>query len=95
MWVGALGRPGFRAVRLGPEALNAVRRALARIGLVRVSDRVLDLAGTLSPLDLRSLDAIHLATARRLGSDLGDFITYDGRLGAAAMTMGFRLASPA
>lgn len=85
----------LRATLPGGQPAQAVaRRTLARIDLVRVNDRVLDAAGTLPPLDLRSLDAIHLATAHRLGSDLGEFVTYDGRLADAARSMGFRLAAP-
>src|SRR5579862_7300681 len=50
----------------GEAAMNAGRRALARLDLVRVNDRVLDLAGSLLPIELRSFDSIHLATAARL-----------------------------
>ena len=78
----------------GPQSVEAARRALARIDLVRVNDRVLNLAGTLEPRDLRSLDAIHLATAQRLGSDLGELITYDDRLAIAARSLGYKVTSP-
>jgi predicted nucleic acid-binding protein len=78
----------------GLDALDAARRALARIDLVRVNDRILNVAGTLAPNELRSLDAIHLATAQRLGSDLGELVTYDDRLAAAAQAMGYRVSSP-
>jgi hypothetical protein len=47
---------------------------------------------------LRSLDAIHLATAQVLTAELGEplaaFVTYDKRLLAAAQTAGFTTASP-
>jgi predicted nucleic acid-binding protein len=49
----------------------------------------------LLPLELRSLDAIHLATASLLGADLGEIVTYDERMAAAAQSMGFRVSSPA
>ncbi len=51
-------------------------------------------AAVLLPSDLRSLEAIHLATARRLGSDLGAIITYDERMAEAAMHLGYRVAAP-
>ena len=70
------------------------RRVLARIDLIRLNDRVLNSAGTLDPMELRSLDAIHLAAAGRLGSDLSQFVTYDDRLAAAAKSMGFKVAAP-
>jgi predicted nucleic acid-binding protein len=46
------------------------------------------------PARLRSLDAIHLATARRLGAELADLVTYDERMAAAARTMGYRVSEP-
>ena len=49
----------------------------------RVSDRVLVLAGELLPPDIRSLDAIQLATALLLGGDVGRVITYDERMAQA------------
>ena len=78
----------------GEHALAAGRRVLDRVDLVRVSDRVLNLAGALLPLELRSLDAIHLATATRLGADLGDIVTYDERMATAARSMGYKVSSP-
>lgn len=79
----------------GPGAVNAARQALARIDLVRVNDRILNAAGTLEPFELRSLDSIHLATAQRFGSDLGEFVTYDDRVAAAARALGYKVANPA
>jgi uncharacterized protein len=86
----------LRAVRpVGEEALAAGRRVLARCDLVRLNDRVLDRAGEMAPDTWRSLDAIHLATAERLGSDLGGLVTYDDRLAHAARRLGLRVSSPA
>ena len=79
----------------GEDALAAGRRVLARCDLVRLNDRVLDRAGAMEPETLRSLDAIHLATAERLGDDLGGLVTYDGRLAHAARRLGLRVSSPA
>jgi predicted nucleic acid-binding protein len=78
----------------GERAVAAGRRALARVDLVRVNDDVLTLAGSLVPIELRSLDAIHLATAARLGSDLGEIVTYDDRMTLAARSLGYRVATP-
>lgn len=78
----------------GEPALVAGRRVLERIDLVRINDRVLTLAGSLLPEELRSLDAIHLATAGRLGSDLGEIVTYDDRMAAAARFMGYKISAP-
>jgi predicted nucleic acid-binding protein len=78
----------------GEPALAAGRRALDRVDLVRVNDRVLSLAGTLLPLEVLSLDAIHLATASRLGTDLDGIVTYDERMATAARSMGYRVSAP-
>jgi hypothetical protein len=80
---------------LGPDAVRRGREVLARVDLLRVNDRVLDAAGLLPPADLRSLDAIHLASAEQLGSDLRGFVTYDDRLATAATGRGFRVIRPA
>lgn len=79
---------------LGPEAVARGQDVLSRLELARVSDRVLGAAGTLLPHDLRSLDAIHLATARDLGTDLARLVTYDRRMAAAARAMKLSVAAP-
>jgi len=43
----------------------------------------------------KTLDAVHLASAEQLGSDLRGFVTYDERLAAAAAGRGFRVVRPA
>jgi predicted nucleic acid-binding protein len=84
-----------RALRpLGADAVRRGRDVLARVDLLRVNDRVLDAAGLLAPPDLRSLDAIHLASAEQFGSDLRTFVTYDERLASAATGRGFRVIQP-
>jgi predicted nucleic acid-binding protein len=64
------------------------------VELIRVDDRVLDAAGALAPHDMRSLDAIHVATARQLGTDLGPLVTYDDGMAAAATSLGLRPHAP-
>ena len=78
----------------GEGAMAAGRRVLSRIDLVRVNDQVLGGAGVLLPIELRSLDAIHLATAGRIGRDLGEIVTYDQKMAFAAQQMGYRVSSP-
>jgi predicted nucleic acid-binding protein len=80
---------------LGPDAVRRGREVLARVELLRINDRVLDAAGLLEPSELRSLDAIHLASAEQLGSDMRGFVTYDDRLATAAAGRGFRVIRPA
>lgn len=62
--------------------------------LVRINDRILRIAGAMLPFELRSLDAIHLATASVLGDDLTGVCTYDERMASAAVRLGFLVATP-
>ena len=77
----------LRALRRAAATTASRRRAedvLARIALIRIDDAVIAAASALDPADLRSLDAIHLATALSLGAELGAFVSYDRRLLEAA-----------
>ena len=62
--------------------------------LVALTDELLDAAALLDPVSIRSLDAIHLATARSLGADVGVVVTYDDRMADAARGLGLEVASP-
>ena len=81
------GLPGLRLDRTGIALLGA-------IALLTIGDRVLKTAARLDPPGLRSLDAIHLATALRLASDLTAFVSYDVRQLEAAATLGLPVTSP-
>ena len=78
----------------GAAAVALGRSALGDIDLARVNDRVLNAAGSLLPIELRSLDAIHLATALQLGEVVRQLVTYDERMADAARALGLRTASP-
>jgi predicted nucleic acid-binding protein len=80
---------------LGAAAVGRGQEALAKLGLLRVNDRILRAAGTLLPPELRTLDAIHLATALDLGDDLARLVTYDERLREAAASAGCSVVAPA
>jgi predicted nucleic acid-binding protein len=79
---------------LGADAIARGREVLSRFDLARVNDRVLTAAGSLLPQDIRSLDAIHLATAQGLGGDLARVVTYDERMSRAARALGLAVAAP-
>jgi hypothetical protein len=79
---------------LGESAVRRGHQVLARLELVRVSDRILAAAGALRPVELRTLDAIHLATALELGSDLARIVTYDERMLVTAEAIGCPTAVP-
>jgi predicted nucleic acid-binding protein len=78
----------------GADAVARGEKALQRIQLLRVNDRVLSSAGRMRPAELRSLDAIHLASAHELGTSVRQIVTYEERMAAAAKTGGLSVASP-
>jgi predicted nucleic acid-binding protein len=79
---------------LGRDGVRRGEKVLASVDLIRVNDRVLKDAGTMMPADLRSLDAIHLATARLLGGALARIVTYDARMATAARGLGMTVVTP-
>lgn len=79
---------------LGDAALRRARRVLGSIDLIRITNQVLSTAGTLEPAGLRTLDAIHLATAALLQGSLAQFVCYDRRLSAAGRDLGWMVSAP-
>lgn len=80
----------------GPAAVAHARRQLARLDHVNVDRDLLDEAATLSPGSmLRSLDAIHLASALVIGADLRAVVTYDQRMRDAAVSVAIVVEAPA
>ena len=69
-------------------------RVTERLDLIAVTPVTGEQAGTVPPPRLRTLDAIHLATALLLQPELDAFVVYDRRLAAAATALGLRVASP-
>ncbi len=81
---------GARTSRYFPAA----RRLLAGLNFIPMTPELLDRAGTLGPTSLRSLDAIHLASALTLGAELTAFVAYDRRLLNAARDERLPVATP-
>lgn len=85
----------MRAVtRVFPALLPDARDLLLAFDFVAIDDDIVDAAMNEPDRMLRSLDAIHLATARLLGPDLTALTTYDDRLTAAGKDAGFEIISP-
>jgi predicted nucleic acid-binding protein len=82
-------------MRVSQDHVAKVRRQLRTVALVSVDRETLERAGGLLPADLRSLDAVHVAAAMSLGDELGDVVTYDARMAAAATAQGLSVVSPA
>jgi uncharacterized protein len=81
-------------LRQAPGQLARADLLLTRIDQVDITHAVLEAASRLPDPALRSLDAIHLATALQLGADLDALVTYDGRLAAAAERQRLPVAMP-
>ena len=84
-----------RAVAGEPDEVRwHCERLLEEIPMIRLVPAVLDRAGELPGRRLRSLDAIYLASALRLGDDLSGIVSYDMRQLAAAKGLGIPTCSP-
>lgn len=93
--VSALAQTEVSRALLGlrPAVQRRGEEVLRRLELIRLNDRILRLAGRLRPVALRSLDAVHLATATELGGDLARLVTYDARMAEAAEALGLPVVS--
>jgi uncharacterized protein len=77
------------------QEIGELAEVLQEVNTVAVSSAILTSAAGLVDPFLRTLDAIHLATARRLGAELRAFVTYDRRLAGCATKAGLPVATPA
>ena len=86
----------LRAARRHPlrRVLQQAEDVLDSFVLMEVTSAILKRAGALGPTDLRTLDAIHLATALGLGLANLEFLTYDVRLARAARAHGLSVSKP-
>lgn len=84
------------AARRAPApARERVEQILAGLTLIPIDQPVLARAAKGQGLNVRALDAIHLATAQSLGRDLDRLIAYDQRLLSAAQACGLPTEQPA
>ena len=74
------------------EMIGRTRALLASLSIVAVTENVLDTAATLVSVQVRALDAIHLASALEIGADT--MIVYDRRLADAARAAGLAVLAP-
>jgi uncharacterized protein len=80
-------------VRAGPHAVVGAQRLIRTLELVTPTHDILRRAAGLAGFELRSLDAIHLASALAVNASV--LIAYDARLRAAAEAAGIATAAPA
>lgn len=70
------------------------QRVVSQLTVIEVSEAIRARAAALEPAELRSPDAIQLATALELGDDLDAVITYDGRMSEAAASLALEVIAP-
>lgn len=84
-----------RAVGRGPHDPLHLETIMASTVSIELDEAIARQAASVGPPSLRTLDAIHLATAMALGGELDAFVTYDDRLAAAARAVGLPVVRPA
>lgn len=86
----ALHRRGVESAMLTAD----VSEALSGLAITELNPAIAETAGRLGPPTLRSLDAIHLASALALEAELDVLVTYDARLADAARAAGLEVVAP-
>lgn len=81
--------------RVDASAVGDANVLLGGIDLLPVDRAIVEHAAALGPTELRSLEAIHLASALSVKADLTALVAYDIRLGSAATDSGIDVVSPA
>jgi predicted nucleic acid-binding protein len=82
------------SARAGPHAVAAARNVASTIDTLVFTEAIAALAATIMPAELRTLDAIHLATAHSHRHSLSVLCAYDRRLLEAAESQGLPTVSP-
>lgn len=82
------------ARRLGGQVMLEARAVVGDLDLVPLDRAVQDVACELGDPLLRTLDALHLASALLLGDELAAFVAYDQRLVGAAKAAGLLVSVP-
>ncbi len=67
---------------------------LSRIAFVELDNELARVAAGTGTPELRALDAIHIASALRLGPELDAFVTYDDRQASVARELGLAIEAP-
>jgi predicted nucleic acid-binding protein len=80
--------------RFNEDIIADASQLLAGLTAVPLTPEILDRAALVGPPLLRSLDAIHLSSALSLRAEISAFVTYDQRLGTAAISEDLPVVAP-
>lgn len=83
-----------RAIRRRPHDEARLADVIDALEVFELDAEIDQRASAIAALSLRTLDAIHVATALAIPG-LGSFVTYDDRLAEAARTVGLPVVRPA
>jgi hypothetical protein len=83
------------AARHSRRAVTGVEAVLEAMEFIELDAGLALAAGAVGPGTLKSLDAIHVASAKSVAGSLGAFVTYDLRLAEAAASHGLPVVAPA
>jgi len=78
----------------GARMRRQATEALELVDLVQLDAEIVRAARSIGPPSLRTLDAIHLASARAVGDAVDLFVAYDRRLADAAREAGLAVVAP-
>ena len=84
----------LRRARVREEVTTEANVYLATLRLLRLEAGALERAARIGPTELRTLDAVHLATALEFSRVPVTFLCYDQRLAAAAREHGLAVVTP-
>jgi predicted nucleic acid-binding protein len=85
---------GRAAGRHGGVDAPRLRQVINGLDIIELTAAIASTASSIGPSDLRTLDAIHLASALALREELSQFVSYDDRLNAGAKLHGLAITSP-
>jgi predicted nucleic acid-binding protein len=80
--------------RIDERAVEGANLLLGGIDFLPMDRAIVEKAASLVPTDLRSLDAIHLASALSVKANLTALVAYDVLLCSAAAQAGIEVVSP-
>jgi predicted nucleic acid-binding protein len=81
--------------RIDEASVAEANQLLGGIDLLPIDRAIVEKAASLVPSELRSLDAIHLASALSVKAELTAVVAYDDRFCLAATEAGIEVVSPA
>ena len=92
--MGPTGSGGIEDRGLPTSREAPVQAAFDGVTVIDLDPLIANRAGEIEPVALRSLDAIHLASALGLGDEVAAFVTHDARQADAARALGLTVEAP-